>query len=247
MTASSRACYSPVGVGRSAALLLSERTRSAARRSVNAGRRDGEYAMAFQPVTDTAEIDIIFTEHGETLQSVFYGELSGGYILSDLAVLAAAVDAQVQGTWKSQMAIEVAYLRTEVRGLAVENDLVATNNTNAGVGVLVAGALPNNVTLAVKKESGLTGRSARGRTYWIGGTQDRLKSTNENEWTTGYVASVVAAVDSMRGAINAAGLWNAVLVSRFSGGLPRAFGKTFPWISSVAVNEMVDSQRGRLS
>lgn len=203
--------------------------------------------MAFQPVVDTAEIDIIYTEHGETLQSVFYGELPGGYILSDLQALAAGVDAQVQGTWKAQQVIEAAYIRTEVRGLAVQNDLIASDNTNAGVGVLLTGALPNNVTLAVKKESGLTGRSARGRCYWIGGAMSGLKTTNENEWSTAYVANIVSAVDSIRNAINAVGLWQAVLVSRFTAGAPRTTGLTFPWISSVAVDEAVDSQRGRLA
>lgn len=202
--------------------------------------------MAFQPVVDTAEIDIIFTQAGETLQNVFYARLPGGYLLADLAAVAAAVDAQVQGSWKPSMVIETFYARTEVRGLAVENDLIATNNTSAGVGVVLTGALPNSVTIAIKKQSGLTGRSARGRCYWIGASTGHLKTTDENEFGSGYVASVVAAVDSIRPAIAAVGLWEPVLVSRFSGGLPRAAGVTFPWISSVAVDERVDTQRGRL-
>lgn len=202
--------------------------------------------MAFQAVPDTAEIDIIYTQHGETMQNVFYAELPGGYTLTDLAALAAGIDSQVQGTWKSQQVIEAVYQRTEVRGLAVENDLIATNNVNAGVGILSGGALPNNVTLVVKKESGLTGRSARGRCYWMGCAQGLLKTTDENEFQTTYVAAIVASVDSMRTQIASVGLWQPVLVSRFSGGVARTTGVTFPWVNSVAVNEVVDTQRGRL-
>ena len=202
--------------------------------------------MAFQPVVDTAEIDVIYTLNGATLQNVFYAALVGGYTLADLTVLAAAIDAQIQGTWKALQPIEAFYSRTEVRGLAVENDLVVSDNTNAGVGVDPSATLPNNLTIAVKKESGLTGRSARGRTYWIGIPRDKLNSANENLLGITYVNGVVAAVDSIRGAIIGAALWTPVLVSRFSGGTQRPFGILFPWISSVAVNEGVDTQRGRL-
>ncbi len=202
--------------------------------------------MAFQPVVDTVEIDIIYTQHGEAMQNVFYAKLPGGYVLADLAALAVGIDAQVQGTWKAQQVIEAFYSRVEVRGLAVQNDLIATNNTSAGVGVLLGGALPNSVTLAVKKESGLTGRSARGRCYWIGASLGKLKPSDENEFQTVYVDDIVFAVDSIRMQIPSIGLWEAVLVSRFSEGVPRATGLTFDWNSSVAVNEVVDTQRGRL-
>lgn len=202
--------------------------------------------MAFQPVVDTVEIDVIYTQHGETLQNVFYAELPGGYNLAGLAALALAVDAQVQGSWKSQQAIEAVYSRVEVRGLALENDLLATNNTNAGPGVIAGGALPNNVTLAIKKESGLTGRSARGRTYWIGAAQSVLNTGDENQFQAVYVGLVVAAVDDIRSTIGSIGLWEPVLVSRFTGGLPRASGLTFPWVATSSVNNTVDTQRGRL-
>ncbi len=202
--------------------------------------------MAFQAVVDTVEIDLIFTENGETLQNVFYAKLPGGYLLADLVALAVAVDGAMASHFLPQQVIECFYARTEIRGLAVQNDLTTTNNTSAGVGILAGGALPNNVTLAVKKESGLTGRSARGRCYWIGAVATALDAANENKFTVAYTASIVAAVDRIRVVVPTVGLWEAVLVSRFTGGLPRAFGLTFPWVSSVAVNEVVDSQRGRL-
>lgn len=202
--------------------------------------------MAFQPVVDTVEIDIIYTQNGEPVQNVFYAELPGGYVLADLVALAGVIDAQVQGTWKTQQNTDTIYIRTEVRGLAVVNDLTASDNTNTGPGVHIGGSSPNNVTLAVKKASGLTGRSARGRTYWIGCARAELLGSDENRFVSAYVASLVAAVDSIRSSINGTPLWVPVLVSRFTAGLPRASGKTFPWVSTVSVDTRVDTQRGRL-
>jgi hypothetical protein len=184
--------------------------------------------------------------NGETLQNVFYAELPGGYTLADLSALAAVMDAQVQGTWKSQQVTDAVYDHVEVRGLAKLNDFVASNNANAGPGVAAGGSLPNNATIAIKKSSGLTGRSARGRTYWIGVPNVELRDANENEVEAAYLADVVTAVDSIRSSIDSTPLWVPVLVSRFSGGVERDEGETFPWVTTESVNNRMDSQRNRL-
>lgn len=202
--------------------------------------------MAFQPVVDTVEIDMIFTQNGQVAQNVFYARLPGGYAISDLLSLAAAVDVQWQGTWRAQQVDEVVYVRTEVRGLAVENDLLAIDGTSTNPGTHAGAAMPNNVTIAIKKQSGLTGRSARGRTYWIGVPHVELTLADENVIQAAYSASIIASVDSIRNAISSVGLWEPVLVSRFSNGAKRASGVTFPWVSTSIVNNVCDSQRGRL-
>jgi len=203
--------------------------------------------MAFQPVVDTAAIDIIYTQHGETLQNVFYARLPGGYLLADLVALAAQIDSLIPANWFPEQAVEAVYQRTEVRGLAVQNDLLATDNTSTGPGTNPSGALPNSVTVAIKKESGLTGRSARGRCYWIGVPLGKLLASDENKLAAAYVALVTAAVDAVRTNIPLVGVWEPVLVSRFTNGAARTpAGITFPWISSVAVNDQVDNQRGRM-
>lgn len=202
--------------------------------------------MAFQPVPDTAEIDIIFTYNGVIAQNVFYAELVGGYLLADLQALAAQIDVNWQGNWRSEQPAECIYIRTEVRGLAVENDLVVTNATSSNPGSHVSGALPNQVSFAIKKESGLTGRSARGRTYWIGIPKLELDTADENMLLAPYAALIVANVDTVRTSIIAVPGWTPVLVSRFLAGEKRAQGETFPWISCTNVDLRVDTQRGRL-
>lgn len=202
--------------------------------------------MAFQAVTDTVEIDMIFTLNGVAAQNVFYAKKPGGYALPDLVTLATQIDVNWQGNWRTEQPLEAVYVRTEIRGLAVENDISTSNNTSANPGSDISPTLPNNVTFAIKKESGLTGRSARGRTYWIGIPQDKLVAADENTLSAAFIAALVANVDSVRTSINAVALWEPVLVSRFAGGVQRAFGVTFPWISSTNVNVVIDTQRGRL-
>jgi hypothetical protein len=129
--------------------------------------------------------------------------------------------------------------------LAVENDLFATDAASTGVGEQAVEGLPNNVTISLKKSSSLTGRSARGRWYWIGLPESNLGG-NENQVTSAKVALIVAAIEALRGGI-LAGAFTPVIVSRYSGGVERSEGKTFDWIDTTAVNENVDSQRSRLA
>lgn len=206
----------------------------------------GDDAMAFQPVVNTVEIDVIYTLNGQVAQNVFYAKFGGTYAQANLQALADEVDTQVGILWLPFQPIEAEYLRTEVRGLTVENDLTATANAGAGPGEDVSPSLPNQVTFSVKRTSLFTGRSARGRTYWIGIPKDKLLSTDENRLVAQYVSDVVGVVDALRSNINLVFLWDAVLVSRVSGGVLRDPAVTFDWIDTVAVNNVVDTQRGRL-
>lgn len=205
----------------------------------------GESAMAFQAVPDTAEITVVCRQNIENITNTFHAKLVGGYDLADLITLAAAVDVAVATFWLPIMTLDCIYLRTEVRGLAVENDLAVETEASAGPGLDAVEGLPNSVTLSIKKTSGLTGRSARGRLYFMGLPSNDL-STNENQWAQATVDAVVAAVEAMRIAIVTTP-WVPVIVSRFTAGLPRAVGVTFSWLANVAVNINVDSQRNRLS
>lgn len=203
-------------------------------------------AMAFQAVVNTVEVDVIYELNGEIAQNVFYAKFGGTYALANLQALADAVGTIVGSDWLPLQPVEAVFLRVEVRGLTVENDLFATSVVGAGDGEDIIEAYPNNVTFSVKKVSGFTGRSARGRSYWIGIPTDKTSSPDENHVTGAYRDDLVAAIDVIRTTINAEFNWDAVLVSRFSGGVKRAAGVTFDWVGSVAVDDRIDTQRGRL-
>ncbi len=202
--------------------------------------------MAFQPVPDVAAIDVIFTLNGVTVQNTHYALLPGGYSLTDLQALADKIDLTFSATVAPDSPPEVTYVKTEVRGLAVINDLLAEANVGTAVGLHSGSALPNQVTFAIKKLSGFTGRSARGRIFWVGVPDNTLQPTNENLVTATWAANVVADIDFIRVQIETVGLWQAVIVSRFTLGVQRAFGVTFPWVDTTNVDLRVDTHRGRL-
>lgn len=200
--------------------------------------------MAFQAVPDTAEIVIEYIGNGTTLNNVLHATLVGGYTLADLTALGVAVDAAIAANWLPIQAVAFGYQKTTIRGLALENDQEVINNTNAGLGLSANAPPPSNATLSIKKASTQTGRSARGRLYWIGMTVNQLQ-TNENLFSFAAVTAITAAVEAMRVAITATA-WTPVIVSRFTGGVKRPFGVTFFWANTIAVNDTVDSQRRRL-
>lgn len=202
--------------------------------------------MAFQSVPETAEIDHIFTLHGKLVQNVHYAKLPGGYNLGTLQALADAIDTVFAITFINDVCNDVSYLRTEVRGLEDENDLTAFQDAGAGVGTHAGESLPSNVTFALKKGSGLTGRSARGRTFWIGVPRNELVITDRNLLEALYITGMIANVEAVRNLINSTGSWEAVIVSRFSNSEKRALGVTFDWTGTVNVDDRVDTHRGRL-
>jgi hypothetical protein len=200
--------------------------------------------MAFQAVPDTVEIVVEYTQNGSTMNNVMHAEKVGGYGLVPIQTLAAAVDAAVAASWLPIQTVEAFYTRTTVRGLAVENDIEWTNSVSSGVGGSATAGLPGNVTLSVKKFSALTGRSARGRMYWIGLTGAML-SPNENVLNAADVVAIETAIEAVRLAIQASPFL-PVIVSRFTAGAARPVGVTFDWLGSIAVDLNVDSMRTRL-
>lgn len=207
--------------------------------------RMGESAMAFQGVPNAAEVTLIYTQNLETVTNTFHAYKAGGYTQSDIDNLANKVDNNMPAGLLIEMSQDCVYERTEVRGLSVENDLLGVDGTNSGPGQKLVEGLPNSVTLSLKKISGFTGRSARGRWYCVGIPEDMLAS-NENVYDPVRVDGFIAGVEQARIGVGLAA-WLAVIVSRYTGGLEREFGITFPWIQTVAVNNNVDSQRRRLT
>lgn len=201
--------------------------------------------MAFQRVPNTVEITVVMQQNLEIVTNTFHAELGVIYTLAQVQALALLVDGLVAAQLVPLMTLDSQYLRVEVRGLDSENDLFAENNDNTAIGGDPSTGLPNSVTLSIKKASGQTGRSARGRWYIVGIPSNTL-ATNENQLLQAEADLWLSALEGVRTGV-AISIWTPVIVSRFTAGLPRAEGKTFPWLSVVLVDRNVDSQRNRLT
>lgn len=200
--------------------------------------------MTFQSVPETAEIAVLAFQNGRAVQNTFHARFSGGYSTQQLTDMAAAIDDVIVASWRPIWTSSVSYLGTEVRGLELENDQVVLNTDGAGAGNNTNQEAPNSVAFAVRKLSGFTGRSARGRIYWFGipftyvqANGDFIAQTNAD--------AIVAAVAAVRQAIIDEGA-TPVIVSRYNAGAKRATGITFVWATTSSYNLRLDSRRDRM-
>lgn len=200
--------------------------------------------MAFQSVPETVEVTANYVQNGIPLQMTFHAKRAGGYSEAQMVSLIGGFDGEVGSEFLPAQTEDTTYLKTIARGLEDENDIVVEDNSNAGAGTVLEQGLPNNVTIAIKRTSAFTGRSARGRVYWIGLALSHL-DTDENFITLAANTPIVDAIDSFRTNAITFG-WVPVIVSRFTGGAKRAEGVTFDWITTSNEDLRVDSQRGRL-
>lgn len=200
--------------------------------------------MAFQSVPDTAEAVVSFSLNTQPFTNTFYFKHAGGYVLADLQDLANEVDDWVGTSLLPELGADTTYVRTTVRGLENIVDLEVIEATNAGIGGVAVQALPINLAFCVKRETGNTGRSARGRVYLAGFGLTYL-AANENFWDSTDMADVITALNALAPSLTSFG-WVEVVVSRYSGGAKRATGVTFPVTNYTPVDYRVDSRRDRL-
>lgn len=199
--------------------------------------------MTFQAVPDTAEIVIQAARGGQTILTTFYARNAAAWVTSDLIILGAAVDGWVDTHLRPSVSPSYDYLNTHLRDLRTIIGFEADVNTSAGVGLRGASTGPNSECLAISRQSGLAGRSARGRVYWPD-IPDEDKTDN-NHVDPARVAVYAAALNSLTAAINGAG-WTEVIVSRRSAGVLLAVASTLPVVNYIARDNVIDSQRRRL-
>jgi hypothetical protein len=133
-------------------------------------------------------------------------------------------------------------IKVLARDLTVQNGLslestsslpITGTNSNAGCS--------NNVTLAVKWQTGYAGRSYRGRTYFIGLTENNVTGDTV---AGAYASGLQGAFEQLMSDLDGAGFGMGVL-SRYHNNAPRTAGVLTP-ITSVSVDTVIDSQRRRL-
>jgi len=201
--------------------------------------------MAFQPAVNCAIASVISTVNA---RQVSFGlncqHLSTPYNQSNIDELAQIVDAWFSTDVLVRLSSSCVYQRTDVRGLTSAVDLFASDNTNAGVGGVVAIPLPNNVSWVLKHLTGFTGRAARGRTYFYGLPFSAI-DTDEDYLDVGDADAFVDAFDQLSATLDSAG-WNHVVLHRFSAGAPLSTATIYTVTSYGYTDLRLDTRRKRL-
>jgi hypothetical protein len=199
--------------------------------------------MAFVPVPNTMKVAMCYKLSGQEMCNVFYVEGSGPPTQAQMEEVAQMYIDAWEDHLKPIQSSVTSLQRVEVRDLSVQNGAGIEYTTGLPQnGASGAGSLPNNCAVAVKKSSGLTGRSFRGRNYFGGMTTAWLDDTNSPNATVR--SAIVNFFQQLALQLVADGL-QEVVVSTIANGSQRATGVTTP-ITAYSVNDVLDSQRRRL-
>jgi len=200
--------------------------------------------MPFVPVTGAVQAEMRYTQDGQKVENVFwFSTVTPGAFGPDKEAVATMLfdwwDAHVKTIQAANVTLREIYV--------TDQDAPNSGSFTLTAGLPASGGnpntpLPNSVTLCVSFRTGTRGRSYRGRAYHIGLTENQRAG---NYITPAAIASVTAAYDSLVNESTLAGL-PMVIVSRFSGGLPRAAGIFTQVTDALVVDDIIDSQRRRL-
>lgn len=205
--------------------------------------------MAFVPVADTAKLALLFTQFGQKLVNTMWFSKSGGWSASDLNSLCVAVNSWVIAEMLPAQNDSVTFNGSEAVDMSSEGqEGVSVQQTAPNTGGLSIGSFPGNVTAAIKFLTGFTGRSNRGRNYFVG-----LDAGSVTGDTIGApaVASLLSIYDSLASYL--VGLTaEHVVASLYSGideaghPVPRVAGVVHA-VTSYAMDNLTDSMRKRLA
>jgi len=200
--------------------------------------------MPFVEAPNIVMIEVRGTKAGEDVENRFHVDVFHEPVAADLVALAAAINPIILANWLPLLPTDFVMREVHMRSLHALNHIEQTFPfAPTDVGTAAGNPAANNITFCVSLRSLFTGRSARGRLYWLGLSEDQY---TVNTFLATPLAGVLAAVNAVRAAIAAIGFrW--VIVSYISGGAPRPGGPVYFVVeNAVAVDAIVDSQRGRL-
>jgi len=201
--------------------------------------------MPFVPVPATVKVSLFYTMDNQQCMNRIHVSTSPTLpSAGDCATIAAAVAGWWLGNVQPLVSNTLSLRAVEAVSIAEPNGPQAVFSAGLPViGAKVQDPLPNSTALAVSLRSGLTGRSARGRWFWLGFTEDQIAGNVVN---AGVATSIVAAMDNLLSTITGLSAFPAI-VSYIANGVPRPGGPVKFFINdALVVDTIVDTQRRRL-
>lgn len=200
--------------------------------------------MPFIPVPNCAELTVNYEWFGQRVQNTLWFRHQVAIDLGALQQLVDSMETHVTNEWLPIQSEDLTYRSIEAVAQDTAIDFFATATLNAGsVGGLATPSVSNSVSLSVSFRTGLTGRSNRGRNYWLG---IPATSVVDNVVSPVYQESIIAAYDGVIGPGAIASDWEWVIASRYFQGQPRLIGQSREVVAATIVDSIIDNQRRRL-
>lgn len=199
--------------------------------------------MARPPTENVAEVTMTFLQDGQYLINKHHFINTAGWDEGSLNNLGTAVRTWWNDEMKALVTNDVSLVEIEAVDLTDGSGLGITVQTGLPIaGTNSQDGYPNNVTVAIKKGTGLVGRSFRGRTYHIGLPKESIVA---NTLTPTMVTSLRDAYDALKEPLGVAIPVDMCVLSEVSNGVPRTAG-ICTVVTGIGVDPVADSQRRRL-
>jgi hypothetical protein len=201
---------------------------------------------SFIPVPNVARAELMYQMAGSTVENVINVQKASPFSFSDLQALRGVIDTWDSTTWKNSRGPHCVLFRIRTKALdtasSPEEDYYLPSPR---AGTLPGAGLPGNVTLAIKLQTALAGRSFRGRWYLTGITTINY-GANVNEYDTASANAIVSWLNALRTALATAG-YTLGVVSYYHSHAWRTTGVFTPAIGYTIVDYHLDSMRRRLT
>ena len=198
----------------------------------------------FIPAEGVARLELIYTCFGQVFENVVYLQIDDPWTSTDLTDL----NSNAVVSWDARFGpiVSASVTLSKVRSTDQSTfPAPQVESPSTADGELVAGALPGNVTVATKFSGGLTGRSTRGRAYFVGLTAAQVV---DNHLAAGVADDINQAWSDFFNDLHATvhGTPIHVVVSYVEDGAWRTTALVTPVIGYTTENN-TDSQRRRLT
>lgn len=201
--------------------------------------------MAFIPVADTVQVELFMSLYTQKIENTLYFRLTGGFGLPEVTDLWNKLLSWWTTDYAAIMSMDLSLRGAKFTDLSTSTGFTYEPSapTPNPDGAINSGGLPGNVAMCVSFKTLSRGRSYRGRNF-VSGFPETVVVGNT------FDASAVTAIQSAYAAILSLPFtdpWEWVVVSRETAGAPRVTGVATPVVTAVVLDNLVDSQRRRLT
>lgn len=200
--------------------------------------------MAFVPAPNIIQVELRASKALVNVENRWFINTFHEPTAADMLAIAIAINPQIVADWLPLLPTDLVFREMHQRSLHTANGIERSDAFSPlNVGTAAGEPLPNSNTICASLRSLFSGRSARGRLYWMGLTIDQVTTNQVNALVLNDIQD---AIRNTRNAISALGFqWT--LVSFISNGVPRPGGPVyFIMQDAIFVDARVDSQRGRM-
>lgn len=199
--------------------------------------------MAYIPVPNTAQLELVFNWGGQVCQNVLHYVKASPWTLSLLEDLCGAAIGEYVAQFNVNNPTNMQLISVRATDLASQNGPVyETSDTLPATGANGSPSLPNNCAIVITKRTALRGRSYRGRIYHMGLTEG---SVTENAVLGPSLTAIIGRWTALMGLPITGDEALMCVVSRYNGGVARETGVA-TLVTNLTSDGFIDSQRRRL-